>query len=226
MGAKDSILMYADSDVHPILQSEPSIDREATRQFVGRLYPGRAVSEIADGTLFDQADPPDLHLYAACFPGLTVICAADVALDHPSELAMSFHAEARGRTLYLHAMHSGVNWFAYAIWTGDGQLGRSLSLSPDSGVMENIGSPLPFEAPYWAGEKALEPEEEDEDAYALPFDPLEMGEDALRTLIGFNYEGITSTTIPTWRKSSSPATFLAEAGQAPQALRDRLRYRG
>ena len=163
MGAKDWMLMYADGNIRPILQSEPMIDREATRQVVERLYTGHAISEIADGTLFEQANPPDRHVYAACFPGLTVICAADAALDQPSELATGFRAEARGRTLYLHAMHSVVDWFAYAIWTGDGQLKRSLSLSPDSGIMENIGSPLAFEAPYWAGEKALEPEDDEED---------------------------------------------------------------
>ncbi|WP_420719932.1 DUF6928 family protein [Streptomyces sp. NA13] len=35
----------------------------------------------------------------------------------------------------------------------DGHLLRSLSLSPDSGVIENIGTPLPFEQPYWAGDR-------------------------------------------------------------------------
>lgn len=188
MGAKDWMLMYADSDIRPVLQSGPSIDREATRRLVERLYPGRPVTEIADGTLLMQANPPDRHLYAACFPGLTVVCVGDVALDRPSELAADFRAEARGRTLYLHAMHSVVDWFAYAIWTRDGRLARSLSVSPDYGVMENIGSPLPFEAPYWDGERPLE-REVGEEPYPLPFHPLEMSEDALRTLFGFNYEG-------------------------------------
>jgi hypothetical protein len=48
---------------------------------------------------------------------------------------------------------------------------------------------LAFEVPYWAGEKTLEPQDDDEDPYPLPFHPLEMAEDALRTLFGFNYEG-------------------------------------
>jgi hypothetical protein len=189
MGAKDWMVMYADGDIRPILQSEPIIDRRATRQLIEQLYPGRAITEIADGTLLEQANPQDRHVYAACFPELTVICAADAALDRPSELAANFRAEARGRTLYLHAMHSVVDWFAYAIWTGDGQLRRSLSLSPDSGVMEDIGSPLAFEAPYWAGEKAVDVDEDDDEPYPLPFHPLELAEDALRTLFGFNYEG-------------------------------------
>lgn len=128
-------------------------------------------------------------MYAACYPGLSVVCTGDVALDRPSELDERFRAEARGRTLYLHAMHSVVDWFAYAIWTGDGQLRRSLSLSPDSGIIENLGTPLAFEAAYWAGEKALQAEE-GEEPYPLPFHPLDLAEDALRSLFGFNYEGM------------------------------------
>ena len=182
------MLIYADGEVQPALKGAPRIDREATLHLVERLYRGRELTEVADGTLSDNANPPERHVYAGCFPGLTVVCTRDVALERPSELADVFRRQAHGRTLYLHSMHSVSDWFAYAIWTGDGELWRSLSLSPDSGVTENIGVPLAFEAPYWAGEKALEVDE-GEDPYPLPFHPLELAEDALRTLFGFNYEG-------------------------------------
>jgi hypothetical protein len=85
-------------------------------------------------------------------------------------------------------MHSVVDWFAFGIWNGDGSLRRSLSLSPDSGVIENLGTPLAFEAAYWAGEKAVEVDG-GESPYSLPFHPLELAEDTLRNLFGFNYEG-------------------------------------
>jgi hypothetical protein len=87
-------------------------------------------------------------------------------------------------------MHSVVDWFAYAIWNGDGSLWRALSLSPDSGVLENIGVPLAFEGPYWAGEHPVDDDDDDEQSYPLPFHPLELAEDALRALFGFKYEGI------------------------------------
>jgi hypothetical protein len=188
MGAKDWMLLYADGDIRSILQSAPPIDRDATRNLVRRLYPEHRLVQIGDGTLARNGNPPNHHVYAGCFPGLTVICTPDAGLDRPSELAQRFRAEAAGRTLYLHAMHSVVDWFAYAIWTGEGTLRRALSLSPDSGVMENIGPPLPFEEPYWAGEHPVD-DEEDEDRYPLPFHPLELAEDALRALFGFVYEG-------------------------------------
>lgn len=183
MGFKDWMLLYAEGDVRPVLQAAPAIDRDATRALVSRLYAGHDIVEIADGTLFEQANPPEGQVYAGCFAGLTVLCTYDAALDQPSQLDPRFVAEAAGRTLYSHAMHSVVDFFAYAIWSGDGQLRRALSLWPESGILDNIGTPLPFEEPYWAGEHALE------DEYPLPFHPLDLAEDVLRALFGFNYEG-------------------------------------
>ncbi len=190
MGAKDWMLLYADREIRPILQSAPPIDRAATRDLVARLYPDHDVAGIDDGTLCGNANPADHHLYAGCFPGLTVICTGDAALDRPSELHQRFLDEAAGRTVYLHAMHSVVDWFAYAVWTSDGSLSRALSLTPDHGIIENLGTPLAFEAPYWAGAHPVEPDDDDAAPYPLAFHPLEMAEDALRTLFGFNYEGV------------------------------------
>lgn len=80
-----------------------------------------------------------------------MLCSRDVAIDHPSRLAREFLDAAAGRTVYLHAMHSVVVWFAYAIWR-EGRLERALSLPPDSGILENVGTPRSFEAPCWAKE--------------------------------------------------------------------------
>jgi hypothetical protein len=188
MGAKDWMLLYAEDQVRPVLRSAPRLDREATRALVARLYPAHRIEEIDDGTLLDDANPPDRHVYAACLPGLSVVCTSLAALDRPSQLPPVFLDEAKGRTLYLHAMHSVVDWFAYAIWSADGSLRRSLSVSPDDGVIENLGDPLAFEAPYWAGERPVD-DDTDDSSYPLPFHPLDMAEDALRHLFGFNYEG-------------------------------------
>jgi len=189
MGAKTWMLMYADpaTDIRTTLQAKPALDRAATAAFVADLHRGRKLKEIADGSLLETANPADGLVYAGCFPGLTILCSGEVGIDYPSRLDRRFLEAARGRAVTLHAMHSVVDWFAYAIWK-DGELARALSLSPDSGILENIGEPLPFEAPYWRGEHALETEP-GEDPYALPFHPLELAEDALRALFGFNYEG-------------------------------------
>jgi hypothetical protein len=188
MGAKDWILLYAEENVAEVLRSHPQPDRVATRALIERLHPGARLTEIADGTLAESANPRDGFVYAGVFAGLTVVCSGEVALDRPSTLPAKYLAQANGKTVYLHAMHSVVDWFAYAIWTPDKQLLRALSLAPDGGVFENFGDPLPFERAYWAGEHQLEAEN-GEPEYPLPFHPLELAEDALRALFGFNYEG-------------------------------------
>lgn len=187
MGAKDWMLLYADDDVARILRSQPQLDRTATQAFVERLHPGTRLTPIADACL-DYTNPPDSEIYAGVFPGLTVLCSEEAALDRPSTLHRRFLDEAGGRTLYLHASHSVIDWFGYAIWTGNGELTRSLSLRPDDGVIENLGEPLEFERPYWAGERPLVYGRQ-KIAYPLPFHPLELAQDALRALFGFQYEG-------------------------------------
>ncbi|TQJ25489.1 hypothetical protein FBZ33_5842 [Micromonospora sp. A202] len=42
-------------------------------------------------------------------------------------------------------MHSVVDWLSFAVWE-NGVLIRSLSLSPDGGIQENIGKPYDFPA--------------------------------------------------------------------------------
>jgi hypothetical protein len=90
-------------------------------------------------------------------------------------------------------MHSVVDWFAYAQWI-DGKLVRSLSLSPDSGVLENTGPKMLFEEPYWAGEHPVEVDE-GEAPYPLPFHPLELGEAALESLFGYHLEGFMDEAL-------------------------------
>jgi len=175
---------------------------------VTRLFPRHDVTQIQDGSLLEQANPPEGQVYAACFDGVTVLCTTEVGIDYPSRLDQRFLDVAEGRTVYLHAMHSVVDWFAYAQWT-NGTLVRALSLSPDSGILEDIGPRLPFEEPYWAGRHPALDDSEDQTAYPFPFHPLELGEAALGALFGYHLEGpidgslIEPETIPLARYKRS-----------------------
>jgi hypothetical protein len=64
-------------------------------------------------------------------------------------------------------------------------------LSPDGGITEDIGAPLPFEASFWAGEHPVPSGRQlpGGPPYPLPFHPLELGEAALLALAGFAVEG-------------------------------------
>jgi hypothetical protein len=217
------MLMYAAGDVRAALKGGPVLDRAATRAFVARLHPRHELTDLDDGTLWDDVNPPKGRVYAACFDGLTVLCTSEVGIDHPSRIDRRFVDVAEGRTVTLHAMHSVVDWFAYAIWRG-GALTRALSLSPDSGVLENVGEPLPFERPYWAGERPLE-RDPDEPPYPLAFHPLELAEDALRALFGFTYEGATQPDDPDL-ESIPLAGFAVQSTSGWRGLVSALRGKG
>ncbi|MGQ4383293.1 DUF6928 family protein [Streptomyces sp. SAS_270] len=192
MGAKTGLLVYADGEVPRLLRQVGTADLARTSAMMRRLYPGWEIEPCEGTDLSDGVYPPKGTAYAASWPGVDVIGDQRVMIDFPSQLPEHLVAASAGRRLVLHVMHSVVDWLAFAVWE-NGHLLRSLSLSPDRGIIENFGDPLAFELPYWAGDRPADvipwPGEE-EKPYPLPFHPLELGEDALRALCGFVQEGV------------------------------------
>jgi hypothetical protein len=195
MGAKTWMLTYSSGSAREILKSDPRLDREATAALAKALFPDEKLELLGDADLSFTC-PPDDELIVGCFPGLTIVAAQEFGIDYPSQLPSIFLDHASGRTVHLHAMHSAVDWLAFAMWSG-GELRRSLSLSPDSGVLEDIGPRLSFEEPYWSGQRpAIDPEEEDDEPdYPFAFHPLELGEAALREFFGYELEGMVDDTL-------------------------------
>lgn len=196
MGAKTWMLVYVDGDARSLLASKPVLDRVATADMAARLFPREKLEPQPDGCL-SWTCPPNDEISIGCYPNLTIVAAKEFGIDKPSALAARFVKQAGAGTLYLHAMHSVVDWFAFAVWRG-GRLERALSVAPDSGVIEDIGPRLPFELPYWAGEHpAVDPEDldEGEPAYPFSFHPLELGEAALREFFGYQLEGYIDATL-------------------------------
>ena len=192
MGAKTWMLVLSDSNARDALAAKPSLDREATQKLADTLFPGEKLEPIGDGDL-SYTCPPDDEVHIGCFPGVSVVAAKEFGIDYPSKLLQRFIAAAGNGTVTLHAMHSVVDWFAYATWT-KGKLVRSLSLSPDSGIIEDIGQHLPFEEPYWSGAHPAV-DEEDEDAYPFPFHPLELAEATLKNQFGYQLEGYIDSSL-------------------------------
>jgi len=186
------MLAYVASDAIDSLKLQPELDRDAASALAKKLFPSDVLEPIKDGDL-SYTSPPDDELHIGCFPGIRIVAAKEFGIDYPSKLDAHFLEASDGRLIYLHAMHSVVDWFAFAIWE-NGKLVRSLSLSPEDGILEDIGAKLPFELPFWAGENpALDPEEEQE--YPLPFHPLDLGEAALLALFGYQIEGFLDSNI-------------------------------
>ena len=214
MGAKTWMAVFAEGDARHILASKPSLNREETQRTASALFPKERLVPLAD-TCLTWTSPPDDEIHIACFPGLTIVAAKEFAIDHPSAIHARFLDFAGARSVYLHAMHSVVDWFAFGVWRA-GKLQRSLSLSPDSGIVEDLGQRLPFETPYWDGaHPAIDPEdlEEGEPAYPFPFHPLELGEAALAEFFGYQLEGyvdsfpVDTETIPLLRYQRKKSFF-------------------
>jgi hypothetical protein len=186
-GAKTALLAFADGDLRPALLGATRSERAEVERLVRQLYPGYLVASADDGTLSDDLYPPDDITYATVLAGTELLCDRRLVLDYPSELPEHLRNAGAGRRIIMHGMHSVVDWLCFAVWE-DGRLVRSLSLSPGSGIRENIGEPYDFEVPYWAGEHSV-PGWPDWQPYPLPFRPLELGEEALRALFGFVVEG-------------------------------------
>jgi hypothetical protein len=193
MGAKTWMLVHSTGNPKDVLSGYPAPDREATIALVNRLYPGEKLLPLDDGNLYSTC-PPDDEIVAGCFPGLVIVAAKEFGLDYPSRLEARFLQAFSAGTLYLHAMHSAVDWLAFGVWR-NGTLQRSLSLSPNSGMLEDSGSRLPFEAPFWAGaHPATDPNDED-DTYPFVFHPLELGEAALQAFFGYQLEGVVDPSL-------------------------------
>lgn len=185
MGAKTWMLVQAKANVAAALGSGPPLDRDATFQLATNLFSRYKLEPVGEGDLSFTC-PPSNEVYIGCFPGVSILAAKEFAIDYPSKLPKSFIAPDAGGTVYLHAMHSVVDWLAFAQWV-DGRLVRSLSVSPDDGVLEDVGERFTFEAPFWSGKNPVSSNGGDE--YPLPFHPLELGESALKEFFGYQLEG-------------------------------------
>jgi hypothetical protein len=191
MGAKTGLLVYSDGDAADALRHAVALDARGTADLVALIYPGWQVVPAEGSSLGEGTYPRDGVSYMASLDsGVDVVCDQRLMDYRPSRLPEHLVRASAGRRMVLHAMHSVVDALTFAVWE-DGELVRSLSVSPDSGVVENIGSPYDFEVPYWAGAHPVEPwpDGDDPEPYPLPFHPLELGEEALRALVGFVLEG-------------------------------------
>lgn len=131
--------------------------------------------------------PNKRQIFVGSYGGLQIVAHEELANDYPSKISPRWFNPEFGSTAYVHATHSGVDWFACGLWR-HGQKVRTLSVSPEDMVLEQTGNPLDFELPYWEGRHPVETDP-DEDPYPLPFHPLELAEASLLYHLGFQFEG-------------------------------------
>lgn len=185
MGAKCWMLVYADDDCAEALAQASALDVPGTFELVRLVFPHEKLQEAGETNLYDTA-PSRRAVHAGRYPGVAVVATWGFGRDRPSRLPARFLRAWPSRNVYLVAMHSTVDWFAFAHWS-QGTLVRSLSLAPDNGVIEDLGDRLPFEWAFWEGRHPVQPG--DGAPYPLPFHPLDLAEVAMLSVLGFAMEG-------------------------------------
>ena len=186
MGAKAWFIAYFDDDPKATLQDNPELDREASLELAKQLFPNVTLKATDDGDL-SFLNPDERELLVGCYPGLRIVAHDDLGGDYPSKIDPLWLDPSLGHNVYLHATHSVVDLFAFGLWR-EGKLIRSLSVSPDNGVQEQVGDPFPFEIPYWDGKFPVELDDDDR-TYPLPFHPLDLSEASMLHHLGFQFEG-------------------------------------
>lgn len=183
MGSKSAVVVFAEAEPRRAFRDAGLTDHDKSKR-LAEITLGATAQETGLLTL-DLAVWPDSGIVcAASLPECEVVCSRELARYRPSELTEWILRLANGRGAYAVFMHSAEDWAAFAVWS-DGALVRSLSMNSSSGVMEDMGEHLPFEFPFWEGERSVR----NEPNYALPFHPIDFGNEALREFFGFVLEG-------------------------------------
>lgn len=189
MAARVSTLWFVDTaDPVAVLRDAGSPDLRAARAVAERLHPGMDLVPTGLAPLAQAAGVTDDALYVGAFPGLVVVCGKDLAQPTPTTAAEKWRAAIRSKSTYLVASRPEDAWGAFVMWEGD-KPRRAFSSAPVT-ILEDVGIPLLWERPYWAGEFPLQhPPGVLPDPQSLPFHPQQFAEAANLEWLGFRYTG-------------------------------------
>ena len=189
MGVGTAALWFVDAvDPSAILRPGVRSSHDAAAAVARRLHPGLEPDLVgmAPLTAFGVASEPD-RVLVGCFPGVTVVCAAEPAAVRPSTVSETWRTLSPARTVYLVASEREHAWGAFAQWT-DGTLRRSFSAGPTY-IFDDEGLPQPWERPFWSGEHPLRFDGDYPDPQALPFHPQEFADAAGAQWLGVRMIG-------------------------------------
>lgn len=211
-----SSLWYVDAhDPVAVLRAHPGPDPDAAFALARQLNPDRDVVPAASGTMKVWAGPDPESVYIGCYPGVTVVCAAQAALPRPTRLPELLVRPLASEQTYLVSYDLSLGWGAFAHWER-GEFRRSFSATRVN-ILEDEGMPRVWERPYWAGEHpiVLTPGELP-DPQLLPFDPSGFADAANEKWLGFRYRGATSADALTPEQIEVCGFSLYPKGEAPR----------
>lgn len=165
------------ADPGRVIAAEPKADRGFGRKYLAQLNPAWPITPIGEFPLNRSAHASPGEYYVAGFPGVTIV--QTVLEDTPSlsDVAPRLLDSVPAAEVYAFAVDEESGYGGIAHWRG-GVLKRSLC-AERSRIYEDVGLPAPFEAPFWAGEKA-----ESMGGISLPFEPVDLVAEAQRAWLG------------------------------------------
>lgn len=180
---KVEILALAPGLPRTDLRTGTAGDEPAARRLVEGLFPGRIGGALAPADLLTASYPEYGRVYAGTCGATALVCGQD--LRELTDLGSAVAPVAGDRTTIRLQINGATESVGLEILGPGGLDVRDLVLVTDAGVVADEGDRLDFELPFWSG--AHDPD----GAYAtvngpeMPFDVIDFGQQALRTLFGF-----------------------------------------
>lgn len=161
-------------------QLGPSGEAKAVLQ---ALFTGRIGAPLPKANLLAASYPEYGRIYAGIFGPAVIVCGQD--LLELTDLGAAVAKIAHGRNTFRLQMNSEIDSVAMEIIGPEGDSVREVMLVAAEGVIFDSGPRLDFEQPYWSGAKDPDRAFAALNGREMPFDIVDFGEEALRTLFGF-----------------------------------------
>lgn len=165
------------ADPGAVLSEAPKADRGFGRKLLSQVNPAWPITPIGEFPLNRSSTPGRDEFYIAGYPGVAVVQTYVDKAEALSGTAAYLRVALPAADTYLFARGTDSDYAGFAHFAGS-ELVRALTATRDK-VIEDVGLPEPFEAPFWAGDKA-----EQLGGITLPFEPSELVDEAEHTWLG------------------------------------------
>lgn len=174
------------ADPAGVLAARPKADRGYGRKLLALMNPNWPITVIGQFPLNRSAPASAGEFYIGGYPRLAVVQTVVEDATRLSELPQRLVRAIPAADVYVFAANRDCGLGGFAHWHGH-TLKRSFVARRDR-VYEDLGMPEGFELPFWAGERG-----EALGGISLPFEPVDMLDDAQQAWLGF----VTSPQGPT-----------------------------
>lgn len=175
-----TVWFVSTDDPAAVLRSEPKADRGFGRKLLSQINPAWPITPIGEFPLNRSSTPGPAEFYIAGYPGVAVVQTFVESMDtvtDASEVIAHLREALPATDTYVFAQGTGSDYAGFAHYAG-AQVRRALAATREV-VLEDVGLPDPFEASYWAGEKA-----EQLGGITLPFEPSDLTDAAQEAWLG------------------------------------------